>query len=119
MLAVLAPRVLERLAVFSGSASHPDGGLLVAEGDRGGVFYVLRSGQVTVAHGDEVIRTLGPGDWFGELALLDPEARRTATVTADGPVEVVTIDRTTFLTALLGAASSRTLAEEHARRHYR
>jgi hypothetical protein len=119
MLAVLAPRVVERLAVFSGAEACPAGAAVVTEGESGELFYVVGSGTVVVSHGDDVIRTLGPGGWFGELALLDPASRRTATVTAVGPVELVTIDRHTFLTALSGRASSRMLADEHAREHYR
>jgi hypothetical protein len=119
MLAVLAPRVVERLAVFSGNRTCEDGTEVVMEGETGEEFYVVRSGRVVVSHGDDVIRALGPGAWFGELALLDPESRRTATVTAQGPVELVTIDRHTFLTALAGMSSSRMLAESHAREHYR
>jgi hypothetical protein len=119
MLAVLAPRVVERLAVFSGARAFPGGTEVVTEGEPGDLFYVVRSGRLVVSHGDDVVRTLGPAGWFGELALLDPGARRTATVTAQGPVDLVTIDRQTFLTALAGMASSRMLADEHAREHYR
>ena len=119
MLAALAPRVLERLAVFSRSTAAADGTAVVTEGETGNLFYVLKAGRVVVSHGDDVVRTLGPSDWFGEVALLDPAARRTATVRALGPVELVTIDRRTFLTALAGTTSSRMLADAHAREHYR
>ena len=83
------------------------------------MFYVLVTGRVAVSHGPSEIRRLGPGDWFGELALLHADARRTATVTAVEPVETVTLDRQTFLTALAGAPRTRALADDHAHDHYR
>lgn len=119
MLSVLAPRVVERLAVFSDRVSVPDGARVVTEGEIGDLFYVVESGRLVVSHGADRIRTLGPGGWFGELALLRPDARRTATVTADGPAQLVTIDRQTFLTALTGTSASMTVATDYAREHYR
>lgn len=119
MLSVLPPRVVERLAVFAGHVSTPPGTAVVTEGETGSLVYVIESGHVVVSHGADRIRTLGPGDWFGELALLNPDARRTATVTAEEPVELVTIDRHTFLTALAGASRARTVADDYARDHYR
>jgi MFS family permease len=119
MLGVLAPRVVERLAVFSGYVSRPDAAILVTEGEEGDLFYVIESGHAIVTHGPDEIRRLGPGNWFGELALLHADALRTATVTADGPVELVTVDRHTFLTALAGTPRSRDIADDYARDHYR
>ena len=115
----LAPRVVERLAVFSGRESHPAGVTVAAEGEVGDLFYVLVSGEVMVTHAAEEIRRLGAGDWFGEIALLRADAHRTATVTAVTPVELVTVDRDTFLTALAGTPRSRTIADTYARDHYR
>ena len=119
MLAVLAPRLVERLALFSDKVSVPAGAVVTKEGEVGDLFYVVESGSVVVSHGPDQIRTLGPGGWFGELALLRADARRTATVTTAGPVQLVTIDRHTFLTALAGTPDSRTIADDHARDHYR
>jgi MFS family permease len=119
MLAVLSPRVIERIALASGRESYGDKVAVVTEGRTGDLFYVIDTGHVVVTHGEEWLRRLGPGDWFGELALLRADARRTATVTTDGPVDVVTVDRRTFLTALAGTPDSRTVAEGHARDHYR
>ena len=119
IFSVLAPRLVERLALFSDRESYPAGAAVVTEGEVGDLFYVIESGEVVVTHGDEEIRRLGPGGWFGELALLRSHAQRTATVTAVGPVEVVTVDRHTFLTAVVGTPRSLGLADDHARQHYR
>jgi CRP-like cAMP-binding protein len=51
------------------------------EGQGGAAFWVIEEGEATVAIKGEIVRTLGPGDYFGEIALLD-EGVRTATVTA-------------------------------------
>jgi CRP-like cAMP-binding protein len=57
---------------------------LVTEGRAGYSFYLLDSGAVSVTHEGREVRTLGPGDFFGEIAILG-EGRRTATVTATEP----------------------------------
>ena len=119
MFAVLAPRVIERIALASGRESFAGDVAVVTEGQTGDLFYVIDTGHVVVTHGQEEVRRLGTGDWFGELALLRADSRRTATVTSDGPLEVVTVDRRTFLTALAGTPDSRTVAEDHARDRYR
>jgi MFS family permease len=118
ILEPLAPRVLDRLALFSRRGSFAAGEAVVREGEIGDTFYVLVSGRVAVSHGAAEIRRLGPGDWFGELALLHADARRTATVTTIEAVEAVMIDRQTFLTALASAPKSRSIADDHARDHY-
>jgi hypothetical protein len=119
MFDVVAPRVVERLALFSTSEHRPARAAITVEGEVGDLFYVIVSGEVVVSHGQEEIRRLGPGDWFGELALLHADAHRTATVTAAVPVDLLALDRTTFLTALGGAPRSQTIATEYAREHYR
>jgi CRP/FNR family transcriptional regulator, cyclic AMP receptor protein len=63
-----------------------DGETIAEEGESGRTFIVIESGQVTVTvHGQEVGR-LGPGDAFGEMALID-KSSRTATVRADTNVQ--------------------------------
>ena len=116
---LVAPRVLERLALFSATERRPDGDAVTVEGEVGNLFYVIVSGELVVTHGREEIRRLGPGGWFGELALLRADAHRTATVTAAGPVDLLSLDRETFLTALLGAPRAQAVAADYARDHYR
>ena len=61
------------------------GRTIVREGDDGDALFVLLSGSATVERGGKEVAVLGPGDYFGELALLDP-APRAATVTATDDV---------------------------------
>ena len=68
---------------------------LTGEGASGYSFYVLRHGAATVTINDIEVRTLGPGDFFGELALLG-EGRRTAMVTTAAPSQVLVLFGTEF-----------------------
>jgi len=72
---------------------------VVCAGERGDAFHVVLSGEATVHRNGRVARRLGPGDHFGELALLDP-APRAATVRATTALEVGTIGHRTFATLL-------------------
>jgi CRP/FNR family transcriptional regulator, cyclic AMP receptor protein len=84
---------------------------VVREGDHGDTFYVVLSGEAGVWRTGERVGTVGPGDHFGELALLDP-APRAATVRADTNMELGTFQYKTFLVVLkdLPAVASGLLA---------
>jgi CRP-like cAMP-binding protein len=68
---------------------------LTGEGASGYSFYVLRGGAATVSIDGSEVRTLAPGDFFGELALLG-DGRRTATVTTVAPSQVLVLFGTEF-----------------------
>lgn len=70
---------------------------MVTEGQAGYAFYVLESGKATVTRDGDELRTLEPGDFFGEIAILGG-GRRTATVTATEPVVAWVMFGTTFRT---------------------
>ena len=63
-----------------------EGKVLTREGDLGREFFVIVEGDVSVTKGGEEIRRLGPGDFFGEIALVYESPRRTATVTISAPL---------------------------------
>jgi CRP-like cAMP-binding protein len=85
LFAELDDRFLERLGAEFMSRTYSAGDTLAAEGESGRTLIVIESGDVSVTvHGEEVGR-LGPGDAFGEMALIDRSAR-SATVTADTEV---------------------------------
>jgi CRP-like cAMP-binding protein len=82
LFAAADDRFLERLAGEFMERTFSAGETIVEEGASGQTFIVIERGRVTVTvHGQEVGR-LGPGDAFGEMALIDKSAR-TATVRAD------------------------------------
>jgi CRP-like cAMP-binding protein len=63
---------------------------LVTEGDFGFAMFVIREGEADVLRDETVVRSLGPGDVFGEIAVLS-SGRRTATVVARTPMRLVTL----------------------------
>lgn len=79
---------------------HPDGAVIVREGDAGACMYVIQSGTVEVTQagrdGHRSVRVLKAGDFFGEMALFGQEIR-TATVRAVGEVKVLRVDKKTLL----------------------
>jgi MFS family permease len=117
LLAVLAPRVVERLALEAHLVVAQAGEAVVVEGEHGNRFFVIDCGHVIVTRQNRLLRELGPGGWFGELALLR-DIPRTATVTAEGAVSMWAVQRDSFLAAVGAASGSREVADEHAR-HYR
>jgi CRP-like cAMP-binding protein len=118
MFAVLSQRVIERLARDLVSTTARAGTAVVVEGHSGDAFYVIESGQVKVTQGSgRVLRVLGPGDWFGELALLR-DIPRTSTCTALTDVTLQRLGRNSFLNALTGSRLATHAADEYARRRY-
>lgn len=79
-----------------------EGHVLVKEGDRGLEFFVIVSGRAKVSRKGRKVGELGPGDFFGELALLI-DADRNATVTALTPMEAIVLSRREFEAALADA----------------
>jgi CRP-like cAMP-binding protein len=74
-------RQLERIASLCTEVSVGPGTVLTREGGPAHEFFVLEEGTVEVLVGEQRIAEFGPGDFFGELALLDGSGQRTATVT--------------------------------------
>ena len=71
------------------------GDTLVREGDRGREFFVIVDGKMRVTRGGIDVADLGPGDYFGELALLDG-GPRTADVVATTPLQVLVLGQREF-----------------------
>jgi CRP-like cAMP-binding protein len=73
----------------------PEGKELMREGDRGREFFVLLDGNAAVQQGGRKVNSLGPGDFFGEIALVS-RSPRTATVTTTVPCDLLVITGTSF-----------------------
>ena len=89
---------------------RPDeGDLVIRQGEAGDRFYLVVEGELDVMVDDRHIRVSGPGDGFGEIALLR-ETPRTATVRARSGVTLLALDRDAFLAAVVGLGHSRRVA---------
>jgi CRP-like cAMP-binding protein len=86
---------LEELAQSAEVRTASPGDVLAREGASGYTFFVIADGTVDVDRGGEFLETLGPGDFFGEMAIVG-EGRRNATVTASSAVELIVLFGTEF-----------------------
>ncbi len=104
LFAELDDRELAQIASVAKTRRYAKDDVIFHEDESGDVFCVIREGKVKITmispEGKEIILTMmGPGEFFGEMALLD-DAPRSATVVALEPLEVVTIWRSDFLQLL-------------------
>ncbi len=95
LLSGLKDRELKQLAGYAKVRDIPTDTAVVKRGDKGVGFYVILDGHVQVRKGATVLARLGPGDFFGELALFDNRAR-SADVVAAEPTRVVVLSRWEF-----------------------
>lgn len=110
MLRPLPVPVIERLAQ---SVTHEDvapGDAVFEAGDLGDRFYVIATGTVDVLDAGTLVRTMGPGEGFGEIALMGGTTR-TMTVRAAEPVELYAISAGEFLSAITSIGDSRSAAD--------
>jgi CRP-like cAMP-binding protein len=87
---------LVALAKVTEDLEMKEGKVLAREGDIGQEFFVIVDGEVGVSKEAETVRKLGPGDFFGEIALIWDSPRRTATVTAATRVRLFVLTRQAF-----------------------
>jgi CRP-like cAMP-binding protein len=83
---------LEKIAPFVSEVSVSEGKHLVEEGDYAYEFMAIEEGTAEVRRGDQILAELGPGDFFGEMGLIDSD-RRNATVVAKTGLRLITLDR--------------------------
>jgi CRP/FNR family transcriptional regulator, cyclic AMP receptor protein len=79
------------LAGFADEATAAEGEVIVEQGDPGYEFIMIEDGTAEVVQNGKRINTMGPGDSFGELAVLDDGAPRTATVIATSELRTIVL----------------------------
>jgi len=102
------------------------GATVFKEGDSGGDMFIIESGQIDIvrkARGDEPVATLGPGDFFGEMAILEDQPRFAGAV-AKTNARLLRIERSAFADVLkqnveIGVRIMRKLAARHRRAEQR
>ncbi|HET6850290.1 MAG TPA: cyclic nucleotide-binding domain-containing protein, partial [Gaiellales bacterium] len=108
--APLPEPTVERIASLLGSATVDAGSVVVRQGDAGDLFYLVETGELVVDRDGEQLATLGPGEYFGEIALVR-DVPRTATVRAAQDSTLLTLERDEFIAAVTGHAPSREAAD--------
>jgi CRP-like cAMP-binding protein len=110
VFAPLPPVALEQVATHLSRVHFRAGDAVFRQGDHGDSFYVVVDGEVMVAPTGRPAVTLGPGDSFGEIALLR-DVPRTATVIARTDAELLALERDVFIAAVTGHAPSAEAAD--------
>jgi hypothetical protein len=110
LFAPLGAFALERLARALERVSAGPGDAVIRQGEEGDRFYVVESGRLEVLVDDRRVREHGPGDGFGEIALLR-DVTRTATVRALEPTRLLALPRDAFLAAVSRSARSAAAAD--------
>ena len=95
LFASLSERELEKVARYADEIDIAPGKHLMDQGRLGYEFFVIEEGTAEVTRDGEALRTLGPGDFFGEIALLETD-RRTATVVAASPMLLIVMHARDF-----------------------
>jgi CRP-like cAMP-binding protein len=103
----LSKRELATIAQQIDEVDVEAGAVIAREGDFGHEFFVIRDGTAEVLRGDAPIAELGPGEFFGEMALIEAD-RRNATVKAISPMQLLVMTRSSF------RAVDRTMPQIHA-----
>ena len=111
MLRPLPVTAIEQLAQNADRSDVPAGVAVFEAGETGDSFYVVEEGRVEVLDGESVVRTMGPGEGFGEIALLG-NTTRTMTVRAVEETRLLGICASDFLPAVTGISEARTAAED-------
>ncbi len=100
LFAGLTKKEAGKVLQFMRDLNFAAGKVMVQEGDNGGRFFLIVSGTAVVTRNGRRVRKLGPGDSFGDIALIDG-GPRSATVTAETPITTMSLAIWNFKAALL------------------
>jgi CRP-like cAMP-binding protein len=81
---------LDTIAAVASEVEAVEGRSLATQGDFGYALYAVESGTAEVSANGSLLRTLGPGDVFGEIAVI-ASGRRTASVAATSPMRLIVL----------------------------
>jgi CRP/FNR family cyclic AMP-dependent transcriptional regulator len=90
LFAGIAPAGLDEIGRIVDEIEVPAGMALTHEGRHEGYFFIIVSGTVRIERGGRTINTIGPGDFLGEIALIDG-GPRTATATTESPCRLLSM----------------------------
>lgn len=97
LFAGLPPRHLKRIGDLTEEVRFMEGATVVRQGDAGDTFFVILEGEAKVAGpSGRVVNRLRPGEYFGEISLLDG-GPRTASVVAETPLRMLALSRSALL----------------------
>jgi MFS family permease len=109
-LSPLPEATLERISSLLGATTVAAAEAVFDQGEHGDRFYLIETGEAAVVRDGEQLARLGPGDYFGEIALVR-DVPRTAGVRAETALTLLTLDRDEFIAAVTGHAPSREAAD--------
>jgi CRP/FNR family cyclic AMP-dependent transcriptional regulator len=99
LFAHLSGRDLRKIHAVTEEYAYPEGSEIAKEGGPGDAFFVILEGQAGVRRGGKSVATMWPGDFFGEISLLDG-GPRTATVSAQTPLRCLVLLHDDFMRLL-------------------
>jgi CRP/FNR family transcriptional regulator, cyclic AMP receptor protein len=105
LLAPIPRRRQKDVARLADEVAIPDGYQLTAQGSSAREFFIVVSGTADVLRDDKLVGVVGPGDFFGEVGLLDRRWTRTATVIATSPMRLLVLARNEFRELIEGFPS--------------
>ena len=91
----LKRKELERVAQCADEVDVAEGKVIANQGDSALEFFVIEKGHAAVTVDGDPVAELGPGDFFGEIALIE-HTKRTATVQARSPMTLIVMTRSSF-----------------------
>lgn len=109
---------IEELGAIADEVDVRAGTTLTHEGYREGYFFIIMSGSVRIERGGRTVNTIGPGDYFGEIALLDG-GPRTATAVTETPCRLLSLTYQMFHELLDASPDIRTAILEAVGRRLR
>ena len=99
LFGALGPKALGWIAAMATEVEFPTGRYIARQGEVGSGVFVIAQGKARVVRGDEEVTSFGPGDFFGELSVID-RAPRVANVVASEPTLCLAIAAWDFLALL-------------------